>query len=243
MAVDRLILIRHGQTHANVAKLLDTALPGSPLTDEGVAQARRLGRVLLPSIDSLHDVVTSHALRARQTGVCAVAGLHNLAGPGVRIRHESGLHEIAAGDLEGRNDMDAHRIYSETFYNWAKGHTDLRLPGGETGDEILDRYLTQLRHLMAERPDEPEKSTLAVVSHGAVIRLVAGHLTGSDAEYVLMNRLPNTARVVLEKVDPTDPAFAGLTGAEPFGDFTGPGSWRVVEWGTTDGQIPVIGLG
>lgn len=234
MSIDRLILIRHGQTHANVAKQLDTALPGSPLTDEGIAQARRLGRVLLPSIDSLNDVVTSHALRARQTGVGAVAGLHHLVGPGVRIRHEDGLHEIAAGDLEGRNDMDAHRIYSETFYNWAKGGLDARIPGGETGEEILDRYLGRLRHLMAETPAGSEKTTLAVVSHGAVIRLIAGYLSGNDAEYVLTNRLANTARIVLEK--------AGPTGAEPFGDFTGAASWDVREWGTTDGQIPVIGL-
>ena len=39
----RLILVRHGQTEANVAKRLDTALPGAKLTPEGLAQAEVLG--------------------------------------------------------------------------------------------------------------------------------------------------------------------------------------------------------
>jgi len=38
----RLLLIRHGQTSSNVRRLLDTAVPGADLTDEGLAQAGRL---------------------------------------------------------------------------------------------------------------------------------------------------------------------------------------------------------
>ena len=38
----RLFLVRHGQTHANVARRLDTAVPGLDLTDEGQAQALAL---------------------------------------------------------------------------------------------------------------------------------------------------------------------------------------------------------
>ena len=38
----RLFLVRHGQTHANVARQLDTAVPGLDLTDAGHEQARAL---------------------------------------------------------------------------------------------------------------------------------------------------------------------------------------------------------
>ena len=37
----RLILIRHGQTHSNVAHALDTTVPGADLTDLGREQADR----------------------------------------------------------------------------------------------------------------------------------------------------------------------------------------------------------
>lgn len=147
---DRLILIRHGQTHANIARILDTALPGAPLTDQGIIQARRLGRVLLPSRERMTEIVTSHALRARQTGAGAVAGLHHLVGPGVRLRHEAGLHEIQAGEIEGRSDFDAHRRFMEIFHGWLHGDFGAKVPGGESADDVLARYLPVLRALVAE---------------------------------------------------------------------------------------------
>ena len=147
---DRLILIRHGQTHANIARILDTALPGAPLTDQGIIQARRLGRVLLPSRERMTEIVTSHALRARQIGAGAVAGLHHLVGPGVRLRHEAGLHEVQAGEIEGRSDFDAHRRFMEIFHGWLHGDFGAKVPGGESADDVLARYLPVLRALVAE---------------------------------------------------------------------------------------------
>ncbi|MFC3850645.1 histidine phosphatase family protein [Corynebacterium hansenii] len=267
---DRLILIRHGQTHANIARILDTALPGAPLTDQGIIQARRLGRVLLPSWDRLHEVVTSHALRARQTGAGAVAGLHLLAGPGVRLRHEAGLHEVQAGDIEGRSDYEAHRRFMEIFHGWLHGDFAAKVPGGESADDVLARYLPVLRKLVGEDPaasglaasggapgvslgDGPASHSgaadhaagaagagavgdaasgagsvgdaaagagrnIAVVSHGAAIRLIAQHLAGIDGKFIFENPLPNAARVELVRdVDA--------------GDGDKAGSWKLARWG------------
>ena len=240
--VDRLILIRHGQTTANVAHVLDTALPGAPLTDLGVTQARRLGRMLLSDVDGLGDLVTSHALRARQTGAGAVAGLHRWAGPGVRLRHADGLHEVAAGDLEGRTDFDAHRTFGELFHGWLHDAPDRPAPGGESGADLLARWLPALSGLIAERggvavgadPAEASAdvggtghgkgSSLAVIGHGAAIRLVSRHLADIDPGFVFANKLPNTSRVELVR----DPA----AGDDP----TAPGSWRLVKWAALDGS-------
>ncbi len=60
----RLVLVRHGQSEANVAKRLDTRPPGAPLTQLGHQQARDFG------IDWAHPVglvVHSVAERAVQT--------------------------------------------------------------------------------------------------------------------------------------------------------------------------------
>ena len=50
------MLARHGQTPANVAKLLDTVLPGPGLTDLGRLQAEALGKelatALLPLVET-----------------------------------------------------------------------------------------------------------------------------------------------------------------------------------------------
>lgn len=217
----RIILVRHGQTTGNISRRLDTALPGAPLTDAGVTQARRLGRMLAPDAERITEIVTSHALRARQTGAGAVAGLHHQGQTRVRLRHEAGLHEIQAGVYEGRNDAAAHAAYMCAFYQWLDGDIDYRLPGGESGAEVLQRYLPALTTLI-ERSDS-DNHDLIVVSHGAAIRVAAQYLTGVSPDYALHHRIPNTERIEL----------VPLSGAEP---TIAPGAWQVRRWG--DSPLP-----
>lgn len=194
MSAGRLILIRHGQTTANVARALDTALPGAPLTDLGVIQARRLGGVLAPVAGGLAEVVTSHALRARQTGAGAVGGLHRIAGPGVRLRHAAGLQEVAAGELEGRADREAHRIFLEIFHAWTHGEPGARVPGGETAAEVLARWRAAVAAAVAAAPPG---GVAAVVGHGAAMRLAAQDLAGVAGDFVFTHPVPNTGRIEL----------------------------------------------
>ena len=116
----RLILVRHGQTEANVAKRLDTALPGAKLTPEGLAQAETLG-IGLASAPPL-ALVSSLALRARQT-----AGFVEQAA-GVSLDVRDGLHEVQAGDLEDRTDEAAHRLFMETFITGTPATSALASP-------------------------------------------------------------------------------------------------------------------
>lgn len=218
----RLIFIRHGQTTANTRQQLDTQLPGAPLTDIGVTQARRLGSALLPDIDRINVIVTSHALRARQTGAGAVAGLHHLAGPGVRLRHIPGVHEIQAGDLEGRNDFDSHRIYLEHFFSWMQGRWDRQIPGGESGTDVLSRYLPELVQLLDDAASQETVKDVVIVSHGAAIRLVSQYLTGVDPEFVVKNRIRNAERIELVARDADTPGIDA-------------GKWEITRWGQITG--------
>ena len=61
----RLLLIRHGQTQSNVNRELDTAFPGAPLNEAGLAQAEALVEALAHErIDALY---CSTLTRAQQT--------------------------------------------------------------------------------------------------------------------------------------------------------------------------------
>lgn len=214
----RLIFIRHGQTTANTRQQLDTQLPGAPLTDIGVTQSRRLGATLLPDIERINVVVTSHALRARQTGAGAVAGLHHLVGPGVRLRHIPGIHEIQAGDLEGRSDFDSHRVYLEHFFSWMQGSWDRQIPGGESGTDVLARYLPELVQLLDDATSQETVKDIVVVSHGAAIRLVSQFLTGVDPEFVVKNRIRNADRIELVARETKSPTIDA-------------GKWEITRWG------------
>ena len=97
----RLYLTRHGQTSANVGRLLDTAVPGRELTELGRAQAAALADRLRG--EDLAAIYTSDRLRAQQTAAPLAADL------GLEVVTLTGLREIQAGDLGDDGRLDAVR--------------------------------------------------------------------------------------------------------------------------------------
>ena len=63
----KLILVRHGETEGNVAKILDTALPGLPLTERGVAQAKAFGASSADTASAADNLVNACFMKALQS--------------------------------------------------------------------------------------------------------------------------------------------------------------------------------
>jgi probable phosphoglycerate mutase len=201
----RLALVRHGQTASNLARVLDTALPGAPLTELGVAQAKAFGAALTSSPAGLY---CSQALRARQTAEYIGAQV------GVTPTVLDGLHEIQVGELEGRGDPEAHDVFTAVYHAWHTGDLSARTPGGESGRDVLDRYLPVIELLRCRHFDNVGASTrVIVVSHGSAIRLTARYLADVDPVFSANHQLDNTGTVELA---PT------------------PTGWTVLRWGDTD---------
>ena len=127
----RLLLMRHGQTHANVSGELDTAEPGLDLTDLGATQATAAMQALTG--EHLDAVYVSSRLRTHQTAAPLASAR------GLQPVQLGGLEEIQAGDFEMRKDHDAVHGYISTVAAWLEGRLDTRMPGGETGHEFLQR--------------------------------------------------------------------------------------------------------
>ncbi len=183
----RLVLARHGETPSNLARVLDTVPPGPGLTDAGLAQAEALAeRFGEEKLVALH---ASRALRAQQTA----APLAEQVGLDVAVADD--LHEIYVGDLEGRGDDESRAIFDATYSSWHHGRLDERLPGGETGREALDRFCGAAQRIV----DAATDGVVVIVSHGAMLRLVANLLVDevdgarADASY-----LPNTGAIALD---------------------------------------------
>lgn len=199
----RLVLVRHGQSHGNVDRRLDTRPPGAALTDLGRDQARAFARDL-PHRPAM--IAHSVALRAAQTAAEIANEL------GLDTHEFEGIHEVQVGDLEDRNDDAAIEEFNAIYQRWHDGDVDVPLPGGETANEVLDRYvpvITQLR--MRHLDDNAWHGDIVVVSHGAAIRLVSAVLAGVDGSFALDHHLSNTESVVLAPI--TD------------------GRWSCVQWG------------
>ncbi|MDD7942666.1 histidine phosphatase family protein [Actinomycetospora lutea] len=161
----RLVLARHGQTQANVDRLLDTRLPGPPLTELGRAQARALGAELAEGVEgTITALYHSPARRAVETAGLVAEHLDLVP---VEV---TGVHEVSVGDLEGRNDEPSIAEFRRVVDRWQTGDLDARHPGGESGRDLLDRYLPVVADL---RDRHPDGGTIVVVSHGAALRLAA----------------------------------------------------------------------
>lgn len=194
----RLLLMRHGQTHANVSGELDTAHPGLDLTDLGHTQATAAAQALVE--EHLDAIYVSSRTRTHQT-----------AAPVARARRLSptvleGLEEIQAGDFEMRNDHDSIAGYIHTVAAWIKGERHVRMPGGETGHEFLERYDAAIGRI-----EDAGHDAALVVSHGAAIRTwTSARLAPDQGAPAATEPLHNTALIVVE------------------GDLRS--GWRLVSW-------------
>lgn len=200
-----LILVRHGQTHSNAAKIIDTRPPGAELTDVGRAQATNLGAELAEY--DLNSINCSIALRAQQTALLLSSAYAETTGKNIPVDIQLGVHEIFAGQLDGLGDPETAATYTRAFRGWLEGDPASRLPGGENYLEVLQRSRPVLEELASR------DGVNVLVSHGAAIRTVARWASGVTADYAFDTYLANGRTVIL------DPS------GRPFGE------WGVVSWG------------
>ena len=106
----------------------------------------------------------------------------------------------------------AAEAFEAVYRSWHQGDLDVPVPGGETGQQVLDRVVPVLTELRLRHLDDHRwPGDIVVVSHGAAIRLVASVLAGVDGAFALDHHLNNTESVIISPI--TD------------------GRWSCVRWG------------
>ncbi len=197
----RLLLVRHGETPSNVLGLLDSLPPGPSLTPLGRHQADELANRL--ATEPVVAVYSSVAVRAQETAA-PVADRH-----GLPVQVAPGLHEVFVGDLECSNTPADITAFVAVYQAWHAGDVDAAMPGGETGRQLLDRYLPVIARIRATHAD----GVVVLVGHSASIRLVGRTLSPNvTASFADTHFVRNCHAVVLEA--------------------DGPG-WRCLDWAGT----------
>lgn len=182
----RLILIRHGQTPANVDGVLESTVPGPGLTALGEEEAAALPATLAD--EKIGAIFASTQIRSQLTAAPLADSL------GLKVEVRDGLREIAAGDGEGHTDRPAVMVYVRTFLTWIDGELNVRMPGAEDGHEVLERF-----GAVVAESEELGHDTIALVSHGAVIRTWAGtHTEDLGSEFFRTHFVANTGYVIVE---------------------------------------------
>lgn len=167
-----LLLIRHGETALNAARVLQPA--DTPLSPRGLAQAEALAQRMAGA--SLAGILASDLPRALQTAraIQAVTGLP--------IVTSSLLHERNYGDLRGKP-------YDTLDFNPLT--MDEAPPGGESQATFTARSAEAWAELVAlqQRLGGP----LAVVTHGLVLREWLLNHQSLGQGMVLPARMSNTS--------------------------------------------------
>jgi probable phosphoglycerate mutase len=200
----RLLLIRHGQTPANVLGQLDTAHPGPGLTELGQRQAEAVPGALRD--EAIDGIFVSTLLRTQLTALPLATER------GLEPRITEGLHEIEAGDLEGLSSYADQMRYLEVVFSWAGGELDVSMPGGPNGHDFFGRFDHAIDAIGREHD-----GTVAVVSHGAAIRAwVAARTSDVNVHIAAANQLANTG-IVIANGSMTDGWVVEAWDGEPIG--------------------------
>lgn len=186
----RFYLVRHGETEWNTLGKMQ-GHQDSPLTENGVEQARQLSQMLKNV--SFKDAFSSDLLRAQRTAEI-VAADHQLVVQTTKL-----LREMSFGKYEGRK-VDEFREELKDLILYRDGLSDEEkftyrmLPDFETYEEMVARLITFLRQTALAYPGE----NILVVSHSAMIRILLIHLGWASHESLPHGGVKNTGYVVIE---------------------------------------------
>jgi probable phosphoglycerate mutase len=185
----RVFVLRHGQSEGNVAQVWTSSLEGYPLTERGREQARAAGERLTDR--GVTAIYASPLPRAQQTAEQVGAVL------GIPVATLAGVHELDVGVHEGEHDDNVAPVALRVFSAWWRDE-DLTagFPGGETGQQIVDR----MRAALDSVADRHEGETIVVVSHGGAMAVGIQWLCDNlDALFVSQHILANCELVELRR--------------------------------------------
>jgi len=156
----RIVLIRHGQTEWNrIERFRGRA---DVLLDEtGLAQAKATGRRVAAQWQPV-AVYSSPLSRAVKTAE-AIAGRL-----GLPVQIHAGIADIDYGQWQGLTPDEVEERWPEVHHAWYTAPHAVRIPGGETLDEIRIRAMEAVNEIAAQHVGQ----TAALVSHTVVNRVI-----------------------------------------------------------------------
>jgi len=146
--------MRHAESPVNVTQTLSCRHVDPPLTEAGIRQAEQAAAWLADR--AIRRIYASPMLRAMQTA--AIAGRRL----GLDLTVVENLREIDCGVLEGRSDVEAWEDFKAVVVRWVGGDVDAGFEGGETGRQLVDRFLGFMRGLPHDDDD------VLIVAHGGI---------------------------------------------------------------------------
>lgn len=158
-------LVRHAEAEGNLYRIAQGHYNGI-ITPRGYQQLAALKkRFEAVQIDAVYS---SDLFRARTTARAIYEP------KGLEVQLDEQLREVNMGSWEGRTWQELTMEDPRQMYNFNRDLSQWEIEGGESVAHARDRMITALKRIAKAN----EGKTVAVVSHGAVLRIVLGSLQG-----------------------------------------------------------------
>jgi broad specificity phosphatase PhoE len=162
-----IILVRHGETDFNAAEIFRGRVD-VPLNEKGKKQAELLGEYL--SAGKI-DVVYSGPLQRAVKTAAAIS-----ARRGLDVNVVENLNDIDCGEWQGLSLREVKERYPELYQDWLDTPEQVRLPGGETLEEVRRRAMPFVEDAVMRCGE----GAIVLVSHRVVHKVVICALLGLD---------------------------------------------------------------
>ena len=179
MKKSNLVLVRHGQSEWN-KKNLFTGWKDPELTELGIEEAIKAGKLLKTKEMKFDIMFTSDLFRAQETGRLILENMNQLDIP--VIKNQS-LNERNYGDLAGLNKDDAREKWGEEQVHIWRRSFDIPPPGGESLKDTAERVLPYFHSEIL--PKAEEGLDVLVAAHGNSLRALVMELEGISSDEIV----------------------------------------------------------
>ena len=177
-------LVRHGQTAWNREEIF-RGRTDIPLDETGLKQAELAGEYLKEvEIEAIYSSPLSRALETAEK----IARFHNL-----EVQPLEGIIDMSFGNWEGHAHQEIKKNDSETYRRWREEPHLVRLPGGESLDDVRVRSMSALDEVIRKHPGK----SLILVSHRVVNKvLICGILGLDNSHFWQINQDPTAINLI-----------------------------------------------
>ncbi len=178
----KLIIVRHGETKENVAKIIQGQTYGN-LTDVGIEQAKRVALYL--KNENIDIAYVSDLERAKDTAKEILSNHQH-----TKVLEEQALRERAWGIWEGKKREERGRFLTEegcSIYEY-------KPEGGESFFDVQKRIVAFYYKII----NKHKKQTVLIVSHGGPLTALYLSIFQKDVKEYEKYHPQNTAITILE---------------------------------------------
>ncbi|HEY4512304.1 MAG TPA: histidine phosphatase family protein [Candidatus Paceibacterota bacterium] len=184
--MERIILVRHGETNINTQGILHDTDDTEPISDVGTKQINLTAEKLREFEPKI--VYSSKEVRAIQSGQLIAEKL------GIKFEAVDGLQERNWGDLSGRSWTSVQKILDSMSLEERYTYTP---PNGESWQTFEHRLIENISRLIKKNKNK----TISVITHGGAIRALMPYFLSAPKEESFKYNPDNASITVFDSID------------------------------------------